>query len=77
MASPCAPSTVASDATECLRNIDRRDAGKSGCHASADDYFDGVFLAVVDELDRGAGLLLAIDDHADRLDNLRLRSASL
>ena len=30
-----------------------------------------MLLAVVNELDRGVGLLFAIDDHADRLSDFR------
>src|SRR5580765_8286328 len=34
--------------------------------SSMDFYFDGVLMTVVDEVNRSVGLLLTIDEHADR-----------
>ena len=38
-----------------------------GFHELVDCHFDTVLTPVVHELNRGVGLLFAIDDHADRL----------
>ena len=57
-----------------MSELDDRKAPAGPLHGtvpSADDHFHDMLLTVVDKRDRGAGLLVAIDDHADRLGNIR------